>query len=98
LGEDSRRGLIRFIDREKLGQITSIKQAECACELYLNHIKNVLCGNYQGQRKKQLYYYIIYWMASALTQHLDDRTTVGLVLQSGQGSGKGVFTKFFGQN
>lgn len=32
-----------------------------------------------------------------LTRHLDDQTTVGLVLQSGQGSGKGLFASSFGE-
>jgi len=97
LGEDDSRGLIRFIDRQKLGQITSDAQAKDACRLYLNHISNILCGNYQGEKKRQLFEYILYWMASALTKHLNNRTTVGLVLQSGQGSGKGLFSTFFGQ-
>tara|TARA_B100001964_G_scaffold39505_1_gene43086 strand:+ start:2034 stop:3011 length:978 start_codon:yes stop_codon:yes gene_type:complete len=97
LGEDDSRGLIRFIDRQKLGQITSDAQAKDACRLYLNHIVNILCGNYQGEKKRQLFEYILYWMASALTKHLNNRTTVGLVLQSGQGSGKGLFSTFFGQ-
>ena len=97
LGEDSRRGLVRFIDLEKLNQITTIIEAESACNLYLDHIKHILCGNYRDKRKGRLYCYITYWMASALTKHLEDRTTVGLMLQSGQGSGKGLFAQFFGQ-
>ena len=97
LGEDDSRGLIRFIDRQKLGQITSNAQAEDACRLYQNHIMDILCGNYQGEKQRQLFEYIRYWMASALTKHLNNRTTVGLVLQSGQGSGKGLFSTFFGQ-
>ena len=60
LGEDDSRGLIRFIDRQKLDQITSRAQAEDACLLYLTHISNILCGTYQGEKKKQLFKYILY--------------------------------------
>ena len=97
LGEENRRGLIRFLKAEKYVRIESLGQAEDMCSLYLDHIENNLCGNYSNGKRQQLYNYIICWMASALTRHLDDRTTVGLVLQSGQGSGKGLFASSFGE-
>ena len=79
LGEESRRGLIRFLNAEKYAKIKSRSQAEDMCSLYLDHIESNLCGNYRNGKRQQLYDYIICWMASALTRHLEDRTTVGLV-------------------
>ena len=97
-GSSDRRGLKRFIDHKKLGQITNNEQAKERCSLYLDHIKNRICGNYQGQQREQLYNYIIKWMASCISRHLDDRVTTALVLQSSQeGSGKGSFVQLFGQ-
>ena len=97
LGQENHRGLIRFLNAEKLAKIDSRSQAEDLCSLYLDHIESNLCGNYRNGKRQQLYDYIICWMASALTRHLEDRTTVGLVLQSGQGSGKGMFANSFGE-
>ena len=59
LGEDQRRGLIRFIDGEKLSQIKSLEEAEQACQLYLNHITNVLCGNWQEKGTTLPVYYLL---------------------------------------
>ena len=97
IGTDGQRGLTRFIDKEKFSRFTSVEQAKDACSLYISHIENILCGNYHGNQKKMLSEYIIKWMASCVSKHLDDRCTVALVLQSGQGTGKGMFSKFFGQ-
>ena len=97
-GDDARRGLKRFIDQDKLEQVTTVEQAKERCSLYLDHINNRICGNYQGEQREQLYNYIIKWMASCISKHLDDRVTTALVLQSSQeGSGKGSFVQLFGQ-
>ena len=97
-GDDNRRGLKRFIDQDKLKQFTNTDQAKERCSLYLDHIKNRICGNYQGEQREQLYNYIVKWMASCISRHLDDRVTTALVLQSSQeGSGKGSFVQLFGQ-
>jgi len=97
-GDDNRRGLKRFIDQDKLEQFTNTDQAKERCSLYLDHINNRICGNYQGEQREQLYNYIIKWMASCISRHLDDRVTTALVLQSNlEGSGKGSFVQLFGQ-
>lgn len=97
-GDDKRRGLKRFVNQDRVEQITDINQAKEQCSLYLDHIKNRICGNYEGEQKEQLYNYIVKWMASCISKHLDDRVTTALVLKSSQeGSGKGSFVQFFGQ-
>lgn len=97
IGSDEKRGLKRFIDLEKFRSFTSVEEAKKSCALYLKHISNVLCGNYTGNRRELLNDYILNWMASCVSRHMKDRVTVALVLQSGQGTGKGMFSQFFGQ-
>ena len=97
VGSDEKRGLKRFIDNEKVSRFTSVEQAKGACSLYLDHIENILCGNYRGKQKELLNEYILKWMASCVSKHLDDRCTVALVLVDKGGTGKGMFSKFFGQ-
>jgi len=61
------------------------------CQLYLDHIKKVMCkGN-------QLYYdYLIGWMANAVQNpHLPGQ--VAIVMRGGQGTGKGTFAAMFGK-
>ena len=97
VGSDDKRGLKRFIDNKKFARFTSVEQAKDECSLYLDHIENILCGNYKGKHKELLNEYILKWMASCVSKHLDDRVTTALVLQSGGGTGKGLFAQFFGQ-
>lgn len=97
IGTDEVRGLKRFLDVDKFSQYTSVEQAKEACSLYLDHIENILCGNYKGRHKELLHEYILKWMASCVSKHLDDRCTVALVLIDKGGTGKGMFSQFFGQ-
>lgn len=97
IGTDEVRGLKRFIDVDKFSRYTSVEQAKEACSLYLDHIENILCGNYRGKQQEFLNEYILKWMASCVSKHLDDRCTVALVLIDKGGTGKGLFSKFFGQ-
>ena len=60
------------------------------CEKYLNHIRNIICN-----RNDELYRYVLAWMAHAV-QYPANRPETALVLQGGQGTGKGFFVNAFG--
>lgn len=60
------------------------------CSLYLKHIENVICSG-----DEELYEYVIAWMADAV-QNPSDRPGTALVLRGSQGTGKGMFAKYFG--
>ena len=97
VGADNRRGLVRFLKRDILNKIESEGQAIEMCNLYLNHIKDRICGHYKGKTHEDLLNYIILWMSSCLFQHTHNRTTTSLILCGGQGTGKGVFASWFGE-
>ena len=96
LGDPSRRGLIQFLRADKLAAIDSLDQAQAGCDRYLQHLKDIICGNYRPQQQQQLYHYVVMWLASCLSNHLD-RAKTALVLQGGQGSGKSTMVNLFGQ-
>lgn len=60
------------------------------CSKYLNHIRNIICN-----RNDELYEYVLSWMAHAV-QFPASRPETALVLQGGQGTGKGFFVNAFG--
>jgi hypothetical protein len=59
--------------------------------LMKGHILNIICA---GDAKK--YDYVIGWLANAV-QHPDRAGMVALVLQGGQGTGKGYFARYCGR-
>ena len=69
----------------------SIQPIEGKCDLYLQHIKEIICN---GDEK--LYDYVIGWMAHAI-QKPAVLPGVALVLQGSQGTGKGLFAQYFGK-
>lgn len=60
------------------------------CQLFLNHMKHVLCNGVQ-----EYYDYLCKWMAMSI-QHPDMPAGIAVVLKGDQGTGKGVFAKHFG--
>jgi len=60
------------------------------CDLYLNHIHNVIASGNPAISK-----YIEYWMADII-QRPANKPGVSLVLRGGQGTGKGIFCSQFG--
>ena len=60
-------------------------------ELMRKHIRYVICD---GDETK--FRYLLGWMANAI-QHPDEPGRVAIVLQGGQGTGKGFFAKYFGK-
>ena len=90
-GDPNRRGIIRFLDQEKLNGVKNIEDAVSKCSWFLALI-NKLISKYQGDTKDRLYRYIYGWLNRLVTNH-NDRVTVALVLQGGQGTGKGQFVE-----
>ncbi|MDP8246439.1 MAG: DUF5906 domain-containing protein [Candidatus Hinthialibacter antarcticus] len=68
----------------------AVEPVEGTCEKYLNHIRNIICN-----RNDELYQYVLAWMAHAV-QYPAQRPETALVLQGGQGTGKGFFVNAFG--
>ena len=99
-GDMSKRGLTKFLNQDRLNTITpdtELMDLYDGCNLYLDHIYNIICGNYEGQRRRDLSNYIIGWMSKALTHHTEGKVTVAIVLRGGKGSGKGTVQKIFGE-
>ena len=69
----------------------SVKPVAGKCELYLRHIKEIICAGDQA-----LYDYVMGWMAHAI-QRPTVLPEVALVLRGLQGTGKGTFAKHFGK-
>jgi hypothetical protein len=60
------------------------------CDLYLDHIRdNIASGD------EEVFNYLLDFMADAI-QNPDKRPGVALVLRGDQGTGKGIFVKYFG--
>lgn len=70
----------------------AVKPKKGDCSLYLEHIRNVIANNDRG-----LYEYIMAWMARIVQDPGGRRPGVALVLRGDQGTGKGLFVKFFGR-
>ncbi|MBZ0097667.1 MAG: DUF5906 domain-containing protein [Taibaiella sp.] len=68
----------------------AVEPAPGTCEKYLNHIHNIICN-----RNDELYQYVLAWMSHAV-QFPASRPETALVLQGGQGTGKGFFVNAFG--
>lgn len=60
-----------------------------ACRLFLNHVRDNLCGG-----DDEVYFYLMGWMADAI-QNPDKTSEVAIVLRGAQGSGKSMFAKCF---
>ena len=98
-GDMSKRGLIKFLNQDYLNIITpdkKLRDLHSGCNLYLDHIYEIICGNYTGNKKKDLYNYIVGWMSKALTHHTEGRIGVAICMRGGQGTGKGTVQKVFG--
>ena len=99
-GQIVKRGLNKFMDLDTLNLLTTGRQFEESrdgCSLYLDHIDQVICGNYQGRKREALGHYLICWMSKCLTTHGKDRVKVAPVLQGRQGTGKGTMVSLFGE-
>lgn len=62
-----------------------------ACDLYLNHIRDNICGG-----NENLYNYVICWMARTIQEPASPGQTA-IVLRGGKGTGKSVFATIFGR-
>ena len=69
----------------------SVEPVAGECELYLRHIKEIICAGDQA-----LYDYVMGWMAHAI-QKPTELPGVALVLRGSQGTGKGTFAQHFGK-
>ena len=99
-GQTVRRGLNKFLSMDTLNMLTTTRQFEESkegCSLYLDHIDQVICGNYQGRKREALFNYLIFWMSKCITTHGKDRVKVAPVLQGRQGTGKGTMVSLFGE-
>lgn len=67
------------------------KEFEEYVQPWLDHIHNVFCSGDKAQSD-----YFIHWLAH-LVQRPDDKPGVAIVLQSGQGFGKGIFVTLLSQ-
>jgi len=69
----------------------SVKPIAGKCDLYLHHIKEIICAGDQA-----LYDYVLGWMAHAI-QNPTELPGVALVLRGSPGTGKGTFAQHFGK-
>lgn len=69
----------------------AVKAAPGDCQLYLDHVKNVICD---GDDKK--YSYLIQWMANAV-QNPNSPGQVAVVVKGDRGTGKGILVHSFGK-
>jgi len=60
---------------------------EGGCELYMNHVKEVICGG-----NEEHYQFVVSWMAE-LIQRPEHKPGCAIVMKGGKGSGKGTFVK-----
>ncbi len=61
------------------------------CELFLSHIKNIICAN-----NEEYFNYLMCWMARAV-QHPNSPGEVAIVMRGRMGTGKSFFAKEFGK-
>ena len=69
----------------------SVEPVAGECELYLRHVKEIICAGDQA-----LFDYVMGWMAHAI-QRPAVLPEVALVLRGSQGTGKGTFAQHFGK-
>ena len=69
----------------------SVEPVAGECELYLRHVKEIICAGDQA-----LYDYVMGWMAHAI-QRPTELPGVALILSGSQGTGKGTFAQHFGK-
>ena len=66
------RGIVQFFDLEILQNIQNssnpIQTATDGCKLYLQHIREIICGRYPNKENdpNSLVNYVLMWMHSAL--------------------------------
>ncbi len=69
----------------------AIEPKEGDCSLYLDHIFNVIAGG-----DENIYQWILGWMARIIKDPGGTRPGTAIVMLGKQGTGKGVFVKYFG--
>jgi hypothetical protein len=69
----------------------SVEPVAGKCDLYLRHVKEIICADDQT-----VYDYVLGWMAHAI-QKPTELPGVALVLRGYQGTGKGTFAQHFGK-
>lgn len=80
-----------FPDSMNLWRGFAVNAVPGNCSLFLDHIRDVLCGG-----NKRYYAYMLGWMANAVQNpHLPGQ--VAIVMRGSQGTGKGTFAKLFGR-
>lgn len=68
-----------------------VEPKEGDCNLYLAHIRDIICGANETH-----YDYVLAWMAD-IVQHPGARPGTSLVMRGDEGTGKGVMAKGFGR-
>ncbi|WP_319405402.1 DUF5906 domain-containing protein [uncultured Desulfosarcina sp.] len=69
-----------------------LKTGPSTCELYLDHVKNIICGGHDD-----ICNWVLDWMAYLVQNKGRDRPGTAIVLRGSQGTGKGSFVQPFGQ-
>lgn len=67
-----------------------VKPLKGDCSLYLDHIKNIICGG-----NDEYYQYFISWMADII-QSAENKPGTAIVIRGNQGTGKSIVFKHFG--
>jgi len=90
-------GYRRWIDEETYDKYKDWNVAQSDCKLYLEHIRENICGGVGKDKKELAYKWVLYWMADAIVNPTRRDSAVCLALRGGQGSGKGQFVQKFGE-
>lgn len=69
-----------------------LKTGPGTCKLYLQHVKNIICGG-----DDDIYPWVLDWMAWLVQNKGQERPGTAIVLRGSQGTGKGTFVEPFGQ-
>ena len=86
------KGFLQFIDIDQYNTL-DLETAKKSCKLYIELIRDVICGGSPDHEENaRLFKYIMFWLASAVTQPARKPMTA-IVLTSGQGCGKGTFVE-----
>ncbi len=90
-------GLVFDTRSDPKGYFNLYKQPELktgpgTCELYLDHVHNIICGGCE-----ELLNWVLDWMAYLVQNKGQDRPGTAIVMRGAQGTGKGTFVEPFGQ-
>ena len=70
----------------------AVDPIEGDCSLYLDHIRSIIAGG-----DEEIYQWILAWMSRLIQNPGGQKPGTSIVLRGKQGTGKGVFVKYFGE-